>query len=641
MSYFNISYPPSEDYIRFNGGQNSKIQKNLILDNQSPDCLNVIFDDDAVQTRGGSVKLNTSSVGTFACDGLYVRHERDSTAETMCAFFGGTFYVLTGASTFTAVASGTSIYTSGQRVFSVEYQNHAFFGFGIGTVPYKYNGTDFTRMGIYPATSTMSVASAATAISGLSGPYQWAMTYVNSALVESDLSPLTSVFTVASSAVQLTSVPVAPQSWGVSTRNIYRTEASGTVLYYAGSIANNTATTYVDAVSDAALGDEAPSDNNVPPNFSSCLYHQDRIFAIGRYPGDQIDRVYYSDLLNPYVWGSTNFINIGDATGDVPVALGLWDNYLVIFGARGTGWLIYMPSTDDTEWVKLRLRSQFGSRSPLGLFEALNYLIFPAVERDKFVGFGALTAAGLEATASLTEVGSVGSDLISTPIEDEMFAVNTTYLNKISSLVYKNKAYIAVPSGVSTYNNRMFVFDFSRNGLDKSQKYTWAPWSGMNAAQFCVYNGNLYYGSADAVGHVYLMNQTTYSDSGSAINSYFWTKEFSGRGQHSTWYKDWRFGNLLYGLLGKWKMGLTIRVDSDKGDGLTYDLDCSPGDSVWGTIIFGQNNWDAGTETKDIKQPLGQFRGKRIQMKFSNKNTLNSGFKVVGLNLTYNLKGKR
>lgn len=635
---FNIEYPPSEDYIRFNGGQNSKIQKNLILDNQSPDCLNVIFDDDAVQTRLGTTEFNTSAVGTFACDGLYTRHERNSTAETMCAFFGGTFYTASGT-TFSPIASGTSIYTAGNSVFCVEYQNYAFFGFGNETRPYKYDGSLFTRMGIYPPSQAISVNSGAG--SALSGQYQWAVAYVNDRLIESDISTFTTTFSLAGTGASLTCIPVAPQSWGVAARTIYRTEASGTVMYLAGVISNNTATTYVDNTADAALGDEAAADQNVPPNFGPCLYHQGRIFAIGRYPGDQNDLVYYSDLNNPFVWGTNNFINIGDQTIDTPKTLGLWDNYLIIGGARGTTWMIYMPSSDDADWVQLRVRSQFGSKSPLGLFEALNFLIFPAVEKDKFVGFAAMTAAGVQPTASLTEVGSIGSELVSTPLEDEMFLVNSTYLNKIASIVYKNKAYIAVTSGNSTYNNRVFVFDFSSNGLDKSQKYTWAPWSGINPAQFCVYNGDLYYGSANAVGKVYKMNQTTYNDNGTAINSYFWTKEFPGQKNHSTWYKDWRFANLLYGLLGKWLMGLTIRVDSDEGDGLTYDLDCSPGNSVWGTFIFGQDNWEAGQTTKDLKRSLGQFRGKRIQFKFSNKNVLNAAFKVVGLNMSYNLKGKR
>ena len=209
------------------------------------------------------------------------------------------------------------------------------------------------------------------------------------------------------------------------------------------------------------------------------------------------------------------------------------------------------------------------------------------------------------------------------------------------SIVYKNKAYIAVPSGSSTYNNRMFYFDFSSKGLQKEQKYTWIPWSGINASQFTVYEGDLYYASADTTGFVYEMEQTLANDSGTAINSYFWTKEFPGQPAHSTWYKDWRFANLLYELVGTYNMGLTIRVDSDQGDGVTYDLDCSPGSSTWNSMVWGTDDWDAGRESKDLKYPLGQFRGKRIQFKFSNKSTANQKFKVIGLNLTYNLKGRR
>jgi hypothetical protein len=641
--YFNIAYPPNEDYIRFNGGQNSKIQKNLILDNQSPDCLNVVIEDDAVGTRPGTAKLNTAAVGTFACDGLYTRHTRNSTAESMCAWFGGTMYVLSGT-TFNAIASGVSLYTAGTRVFAVEYQNHIFFGGGSENIPSKYNGVALTRQGIYPPTTAAAAAIIVNSGAGsnLSGDYVYGITYVNSGLVESDISPITTTFSFAATGASLACLPVAPQSWGVSARNIYRSEvASFAVLYYAGTISNNTATTFVDNVLDAALGDPAPIDQNVPPNYGPCLYHNSRLFVIGRYPGDNDDRVYYSDVGNPYVFGTTNFINIGDNTGDTPKALGLWDNYLIVTGARGTTWLIYMPDIDDANWVQLRLRSQYGSKSPLGMFEAMNFLIFPAVEKDKFVGFGALSSAGLEPTAEITAIGSVGSDLISTPIENEMFAINNAYLHKVASIVYKNKAYIAMPTGSSTYNNRMFLFDFSRSGLQKEQKYTWLPWTGINASQFTVYEGNLYYASADATGFVYAMNQTLANDSGTAINSYWWTKEFPGQPAHSTWYKDWRFVNLLYELVGAYKMGLTIRVDSDQGSGLTYDLDCAPGGSLWGTMVWGINQWNAGQESRDLKYPLGQFRGKRVQFKFSNKNTLNQKFKVIGLNLTYNLKGKR
>jgi len=144
-SNFEVKYPSNGKQITFDGGMNNKFSKQLLEDNESPDCMNVVFGDRSVETRGGTDKLNTTSVGTFACDGIYTRHA-NSGAETMVAWYGGTLYGL-ATTTFVAVASATSVYTAGQRVSATEYQDYMFFGNGAST-PYKYNGTDFTRHGI-------------------------------------------------------------------------------------------------------------------------------------------------------------------------------------------------------------------------------------------------------------------------------------------------------------------------------------------------------------------------------------------------------------------------------------------------------------------------------------------------------------
>jgi len=137
------------------------------------------------------------------------------------------------------------------------------------------------------------------------------------------------------------------------------------------------------------------------------------------------------------------------------------------------------------------------------------------------------------------------------------------------------------------------------------------------------------------------MNNGTYVDGSTAIDSYIWTKEFAGLPGHESWHKDFRFLNLLYDLGGSWLNGITTRVDSDMGDGVTETIDCDPGTILWGAFSWGLANWEAGRTERDLKKPLGQFRGKRIQFKFSNLNTANTKFKVVGLSLTYNLKGRR
>ena len=55
----------------FDGGLNTRDELRQIDDAESPDCLNVVFDDRTVKTRQGSTQLNTAAVGSFTCDGLF------------------------------------------------------------------------------------------------------------------------------------------------------------------------------------------------------------------------------------------------------------------------------------------------------------------------------------------------------------------------------------------------------------------------------------------------------------------------------------------------------------------------------------------------------------------------------------------
>ena len=630
---YNIQYP-ARFYTGLDGGKNTRVAKQWLLDNESPDCQNVVFGYGSVETRQGTNILNTATVGTFPCDGLYTRHDNTG-SEQMLAWFNGTLHKL-ATTTFIAEASSTCHFTAGTRVYAAEYENNMFFGNGAG-IPMRYNGTEFVRHGVYPPTSTASVGANSANSTVLSGTYQWAVTYVNSALVESDLSPVTSTFTASgSTGAYLTSIPVAPKSFGVNKRYIYRTENSGVAYYRAGVLSNNTATVYAEVTTDAALGVAAPTDQGVPPNYSAVLTHQSRLFFID--PTSTF--VWYTESGNPYVVKATNFRRIGDETGDVPLALGIWDNYLVEF-CKSMTYMTYMPSADDSDWLDFKLRSPFGSKSPLGVLNAMNQTIFPAVSNGKFVGFAALTASGLDPQATITETGAIGSQLMTEPIKSDMELFNPTYLGNVTSIVHEQRAYIAYTVTGQAKNTKMYLMDFSDEHLNKKQTITWVPWTGLNISQFCIYGGNLYYGTSDSVGYVYKMNNGTYVDGSTAIDSYIWTKEFAGLPGHESWHKDFRFLNLLYDLGGSWLNGITTRVDSDMGDGVTETIDCDPGTILWGAFSWGLANWEAGRTERDLKKPLGQFRGKRIQFKFSNLNIKNTKFKVVGLSLTYNLKGRR
>lgn len=624
---------PSNGRLPMDGGLNKKYARALIAENESPDCLNVVFENGAVKSRPGIAKLNTTSVGSYACNGLYVRHDSDG-AQSLCAWFGTDMFVFNGTS-FTTVPSAQSQYTAGVRVAAAEYENYLFVG--NGTVgPYKYADSGFTRHGIPAptATSTAATKSAGT----LTGDYRLKVTYVNSGLVESDVGPVTATFTAAAEEIRWSDIPVAPVSFGVTSRRLYRTEAGGTTFKRLATLNDNTTTIYDDNSSDSELGVTAPTDQGEPPQYSAILYHNNRLFMND--PANP-NFVWYSEIANPYVVKSTNFRRLGDNTTDIVRGFQRYENHVLVICDRSE-FLIYMPDSDDSNWSDIRIKSSYGSKSPFGLVEYNNKVLFPAMQSDKFVGFAAVYGTSIDPSATLLTVAATGSDLKSERIEPDMFLIPENQVQNISAIVYKNKAYITVPYGSGqTTNNRVYVFDFSISNLQRKQEAAWSPFDGIHAAQFAIFNGNVYYGTSDDTGYVYQMLAGVDNDDSAAIDSYYWTKEFSGLKGDEKYTKDWRYLQVFYKKSGNFYMDVTYRTDSDQGTGDTARIYLGAGGSSWGAFTWGVDDWDAGQAEGEIELPLGQARGKRLQIKFSNQNTANQKFEVLGMLIGYNIKGRR
>jgi hypothetical protein len=628
---------PSKGRINLDGGKNSKFERSIIADNESPDAKNVVFTNGAAETREGFARFNATSLGSHVIDGLYTRRDRNG-AETMIVFCGGSAF-RSDATSFTTIASAQSVFTSGVRVATAQQENHMFIGNG-GVIPYKYNGTDFTRHGVYPPTTAPVVASNGVGALDASADYRYRVTFVNSQSVESDVGSASATFTISATSGQnrLTSIPVAPQSWGVSARRIYRTEGNGTTYKLVTEIADNTTTTYDDNTPDSSLGVTAPTDNGVPPKYSIIIYHQGRLFM-----NDPANPSYvvYTDLNEPFTVGSLNFKPVGDDTSDLVKGLSVYNNSIMVHCERSQ-WLIYMPDTDDANWKTVRIDSPYGSKSPFCFLDFNGRQLFAAVQNDKFVGFAALSGASVEPSATLLTVSNAGSFLRSDRIEPDMFQVQETYLGNITGIVYKNKAWIAVTYGSGqTTNNRVYQMDFSISNLSKQQKESWVPFTGINASQFTVFGGNLYFGSSTANGRVYQAESGVYNDDGAAIDSYIWTKEFSGYDPDFNMHKDFRYANVLVDLQGSYFMDVYYRVDSDIGEGSQSQIDLTPGGSLWGELEWGTDTWGGGATQRDFTLDLGTTAGKRIQFKFTNQNTINQKFKVHGINFTYNMKGRR
>lgn len=629
---FRKVYPPNGKSL-LDGGLNTKFEASIIEDQDSPDNLNVVFDAGSVGTRNGFVTVNTASVGSFVCDGLYTRRGSNN-AETMVAFYGGHGFTLDSTSLVT-IGSAQSVFTAGFRVGAAQMEEHLFIGNG-GVTPYKYNGVAFTRHGVPQPNNTASYVTGGAG--NPNGAYSYKILNRNSQTVAGNPSSQSTTITVASTKIEITSIPVAPQSFGVATRRIYRTKTSGTTFFLATTLNDNTTTTFSDDLADTDLGAEAPSDKGEPPTYSTIIYHQNRLFMND---ASQPGFVWFTDINEPFTVASTNFLIIGDTSTDFVKGFGVQDNSLVVFCERNI-WTIYMPSQTASDWKVVRSRSSYSSKSPFGAFSYNNKLGFPAVQNDKFVGIAGLYGDSYDLSGTNLDIGTAASDLLSDKIEPDLFDVQSAYIGNISSLVYKNKAYISVTKGIgNATNNRIYVMDFSIESLSKQGKAAWSRWSGLNAAQFTIYAGVLYFGSSTANGKLYKENASVYADDSTAIDSYYWTKEFAGFSGEESYYKDFRYLNVLVDLPGSYFMNVGVRTDSDSGVGTMYQLSVDPGQSVWGTMVWGSDPWGGGSLQSDRRVYVGGASGKRISFKFSNQNTINQKFKVHWLNYTYNLKGPR
>lgn len=639
---------PNDESLVFDGGLDTKFEKALLPNNESPDCLNVEFSDGAVGTRQGAVKLNTSAAGSglYAFDGLYTRRGSDGTSESLCAFIGGHMLVL-GSTTFNTIPSAQSVFTIGSRVGAELAENYLFMGNG-GVGPYKYDGLIFTQHGVSAPVATCSVASSTTGSLTTSGQYTYRITHVNTALVESDLGPATATFVLSTVglSIALTSIPVATSpSQGINARRIYRTLSGGSSYFRVATLSDNTTTTYTDTTADASLGSAAPTDNGVPPKYNAIIYSNNILFVND---ASNPNYVWYSTIGQPYTFPSTNFFKVGDKASDLVKGFAQYDNYIVIFCEQST-WINFMPDpATSSGWRRIRTNSPYGSKSPYSLLNCNvrgeNVILHPAVQNRMFVGFAALSGTTLDPSVSFQAVTSAGSDLQSQVIEPDMFSVQSGYLNNISGIVYKNRAFVTLTStSPNTTNNRIYVWDFSISNLKKDQAASWTPWSGLAIQQFAIYSGKLYGCSSTTSGFVYQLGDTgVYSDDGTAINSYWWSKEYPGFSEDTALSKDFRYINMLYDNAGAYFMGMLTRTDSDKGTGNPQTVNLTSGSTVWGpTMIWGTSTWGGGVNQTESRVYLGSTRGKRLQFQFNNQNTVNQRFKVHRAQFAYNIRGYR
>lgn len=613
---------------RLDGGYNSKDSPSKISPYESPDCLNVVFDDaGSVATRDGSTTFNTQIIGTAPIDGIA------SFRGTMIAWAGGSMYRASGT-TFVTIASAQGKFSSGVKVAHQAYQNILFCSDGTNG-PWKYDGSGFYNMGIdTPSACTGASGSAGTLTAGT---YYYAVSFVNSQAVEGEIGSASAGITVvASSTINLTDIPVGSSLAGVNSRVIYRRLGTSGDFYRVAEISDNTTTTYADNVHEADLGGEPIEDGTKPTPFTTIALHKERLFF-----DDSSDRslLRWTDLQNPFISAAENFEPLDNQDGEVILAIASQDDFVNTFKTNNNYSTETIDPADETTWIFRKSPSNIGIVGPRAFSYVNNGILFVGRRNNRITGVHFLT--GLQIVEAFE--GRSRTENISEKIEyDFLNLTNPTYWSEMAMGQYENRLYLAYAANGETINGNIFWLDANRI-LVGQQANGWAPWTGIDASCFVVHDGKLYAGTSASTGVVIQLEAGTYGDSGTAINSYFWTKEIGGEdaGSLDSYVKDFREIYVWHAKLGAYNMSVRTRVDGSTGAGGAQNIDLTGTGSTWGSMVYGIDPWGAARTDAETRLAIGGLRGKRIQIRFDNQNTVGQGFKVHRVEIGMNVRRRR
>lgn len=617
---------------RLDGGQNTKDSPSKIGPYETPDCLNVVFDDQgSVATRDGTSTFNTSAaIGTFAVDGGI------SYNNSMIVWANGNMYRASGLA-FTPVTQASGKFTAGNKIAAKVYQNILFCSDGTNPA-YKYTGGEnFFNMGIDIPSAPTGASNGGGSIA--TGTYYYAVSFVNSQAVEGEMGSFSvAVTTTNSSTVRVSEIPVGSTLAGVNQRFVYRAETSSGPFRRVGTISDNTTTTFDDTISNGAEGKLSIEDGTKPTPFTTIELHKERLFF-----DDSTNRSFlrWTNFTNPFISEVENFEPIDNGDGESIVAVVSQDDFVTAFKSSNNTSIETVDPSDDLTWIKRKSPSNLGIVGPRAFAYMQNGVIFMGKQNGRLTGIHVLSGVQVVETYD----GRLRSQTISEKIEyDLLTLIDSAEWSNIAMAVYKNRLLVSygTTATVANQNDRIFWLDLNRF-VPPSQPGSWAPWDGITVSQMFVHSGVLYGTSSQANGLVYRFDSGAYSDSGAAINSYYWSKEIGGQdeGDLDSYYKDLREIYVWVAKLGNYNMNVRYRVDGDSGLGRAFPVNLNGTGSLWGTMIWGVDQW-GGTRTDYEKRlSIGRAQGKRFQFRFDNQNTVSQGFKVHRLEVGMNLRRRR
>jgi len=433
-------------FDEFSGGLVSKISEfglpknyGTVVENARPGAeLKTLTKRDEILSYG-------SADSTEAILGMHRLYLKDGT-KVLIVNHGNE--IETGTDSSGAFSTILNVNTEGYRWQWVTWQNEA-----IGTDGYnylvKYDGSSAT--GTYVG-SLLPLA--LTTGGGPSDTYTYKVTaYTTPSTIEVTFGSTSASVTVANKDVQLSMIPIGPDSFGgesILGRKIYRTATDDTTYYLLTTIADNSTTTYTDSYANGELSSAygTPTATYIPPKGKYILVHKNRLFIAGdpSYPS----RIYYSEDGLPDYFPATNYFNIrlddGDSITFIKNLLGI-----LTIGKNNTIQKLYTDGSDPSaDWA---ISDPFSFKGCAAPYSAINSPL----------GIIYLGSDGIY------KFNGQYSTLISDQVTPEIKDISPSNFVNCWGIFHNNMYYLAYTSHESggTYNNRILIYDTLNSSYTK------------------------------------------------------------------------------------------------------------------------------------------------------------------------------
>jgi len=479
----------------FSKGQNSHISEYKTPKNYAQSATNV-----RTNVRYGKLSkreplLTHFDAGAAAVNSLYRYYNSDGTTAAIAA--NSTLLVIGDASSTQTIQDGL---TDGARWQWITFKDIA-----IGTngyeQPYKYDGkTQITANTDASRTATEVCAQLGAPFAELntgtnldaSKWYQYKIAfydgsnYTHSTAVSNPILTGAAVYDIL-----LTDIPIGPT--GTTNRYLYRTSGIATqgglgaaTYYMVYDIANNTARTQADTISDGTLEtDRAPTwatgsggTSATPPKGTLIALLQDRVFISGNLTN--LSDIYWSDDSNPDYFSATTYDVIRADDGD-KITFMMPENGIMVLGKTNTLQHYYTDDSTTSNWYSSNVMSHIGCPAP-----------YSVASTPKGIAY--LSRKGLRIYNGAT------SQLFSDAITPEIRDIDPGDIANTAGVFFDEEyrlAYRSSSSG-SSVNDREAIYNFVRDSFVIDTK---------NVNCYSVFNsgtdlGTLYAGSSTTDGYV-------------------------------------------------------------------------------------------------------------------------------------------